>query len=230
MPRTSTPVTRVLAYGWLLLAVPAALAAGWGIKQLPTPDRGPEPAPTRPDSPVTRVSSSSPSPAPSPHRIEVTVTRDAGHGGPGMGARDAVDPPATEPPRPSEPAPRAELSQWTTIEDALAESQRNGKPVMIDFNADWCPPCRRMKEQVFQDGAHASEVQTLVIPVSIVDRSREDGRNPPEIEELQRRYQIDAFPTLIVFSPANGRIVKTKGFGDAQATVAWITEAARSVR
>jgi len=69
-----------------------------------------------------------------------------------------------------------------------------------------------------------------VIPVSVVDRAREDGQNPPAIEDLQRRYQVDAFPTLVVFSPENGRVRRTKGDGDAQATVAWIREAARSVR
>ena len=131
---------------------------------------------------------------------------------------------------PSDPRQRGEFSQWTSFENAMAESQRNGKPVMIDFNADWCPPCRRMKDEVFQDGAHAATVQNAVIPVSVVDRAREDGRNPPAIEDLQRRYQVDAFPTLVVFSPATGREMRTKGYGDAEATVAWIMEAARSVR
>lgn len=94
---------------------------------------------------------------------------------------------------PSDPRQRGGFSQWTSFENAMAESQRNGKPVMIDFNADRCPPCRRMKKEVFQDGAHAAAVQNAVIPVSVVDRAREDGQPPPAIEDLQRRYQVDAF-------------------------------------
>ena len=216
-------MTRVLAYGWLLLVVPAALVIGWGIGQLPTPERHLETVTPRPDPPTTRATSST-------RRAERTVVDDASHGGPAIDTTDPGGPSPSEPPGSTEPAQRSEFSQWTTLESAIAESQRNGKPVMIDFNADWCPPCRRMKEEVFQDGAHASALQTLVIPVSIVDRAREDGRNPQDIADLQRRYEVDAFPTLIVFSPASGRVMRTKGYGDAQATVAWITEAARSVR
>ena len=223
MTRIPAPVTRVLAYGWLLLVVPAGLAIGWGIGQLPTAEPQLEAVAPRPDPPAAIPS------APSP-RAEGAAVDDASHGGPAVDLRYAGGPSPTEPPPSSEPAQRSEFSQWTTLENAMAESQRNGKPVMIDFNADWCPPCRRMKEEVFQNGAHASAVQTLVIPVSVVDRAREDGRNPPDIEDLQRRYQIDAFPTLIVFSPASGRVMRTKGYGDAEATVSWITEAARSVR
>ena len=69
-----------------------------------------------------------------------------------------------------------------------------------------------------------------MIPVSIVDQRRETGSNPPEIEDLQQRYAVKAFPTLVVFSPATGRMVTTRGFGDADQTLAWITQAARSVR
>jgi protein disulfide-isomerase len=126
--------------------------------------------------------------------------------------------------------PRTEYSTWTTMASALAESERNGKPILIDFNADWCPPCQRMKSEVFDNGVRGQAVQTAVIPVSIVDRIRENGHNPPEIENLQNRFGVNAFPTLVVFSPATGRMVRTQGFGGADQTVQWITEAAQFVR
>ena len=128
------------------------------------------------------------------------------------------------------PAAGNERSSWTSLENAVAESSRNGKPILIDFSADWCGPCRRLKQEVFDDGDRARAVEEAVVPVSIVDRAREYGRNPDAIENLQRQYGVDAFPTLVVYSPATGLVMKTRGYGDADQTVEWITQAARSVR
>jgi thiol:disulfide interchange protein len=147
-----------------------------------------------------------------------------------VAARQSLsEPRAMQPPAPSEPSPVV-ISQWTSYNAAEDESRHNGKPILIDFNAEWCPPCRAMKAAVFDYGPYAQIVQTAVVPVSIVDRVREEGRNPDDIEALQRRYGIDAFPTLIVYSPVTGRTVSTRGFGGAQETVDWIVQAAKDVR
>lgn len=207
-------MTVLKAYGWILL-VPAALAIGWGIGQLPAP----EPAamavvPAATDPPPATVAAGSEPPS------DIKIVR-------APPARAAAP---RQPAGPRKAPVRNELSEWTTLDLAIAESRRNGKPVLIDFNADWCPPCRRMKQEVFEDGAHAATVRSAVIPVSIVDRAREEGQNPAGIEDLQREYRITAFPTLIVFSPATGRAERAQGYRDAGTTVAWITSAARSVR
>jgi len=127
-------------------------------------------------------------------------------------------------------AAEGETSRWTTLDDAMAESERTGKPILLDFNAEWCGPCQALKRAVFDDATNGVAVQTAVIPVSITDRQREDGANPPQTESLQRRYQIDAFPTLIVFSPKSGRAERARGFGGADRTASWILDAAKRVR
>jgi len=200
MARASTPATRSPSPWWWLLLLVPCPFVGWALGELDIPK------------PREPKAAAWPGGVPVPARVE----------SPGAGAAEA-QPPARE-------TPREEYSQWTTLENALAESQRNGKPVLIDFSADWCGPCRMLKREVFDDGTHGRIVQTAVIPVSIVDRVREDGRNPPEIDDLKQRYQVEAFPTLVVFSPRSGRTMKTRGFGGAEWTVTWITEAAREVR
>jgi thiol-disulfide isomerase/thioredoxin len=194
---------------WALLALPVAALLGVYLGGRPVPARAPAPA--------APVALRTPGPAPAMPAAPA----------PRVSAAPAPAGPEASP-RP-EPPPGVR-SSWTTIEGALAESQRNGKPVMLDFNADWCPPCQRLKREVFDDGARAGAVQTAVIPVSVVDRMREEGRNPPEVEELQRRFGVDAFPTLVVFNPRTGRGVNQRGYRGADATVQWIAEAAASVR
>jgi len=189
---------------WSLLILPIAAGIGWGIGLVPT--------------------TSAPKPTPA-------ATTDA--------PPRATPPPAlrvdTAPSIPAAPvqesgAPVAEVSGWTTYSSAVEESRRTGKPILLDFNAAWCPPCRSMKQLVFDDPGYGRRVQLAVIPVSIMDRQREEGRNSDEIESLMQRYRIEAFPTLVVFSPVTGMSEETRGFGGAEYTANWIAQAAERVR
>lgn len=185
---------------WALLLLPVGLIAGLGLGQIQPPAREIVTA----DVPTADV------PTPNPHagedraRIHMENQVSAAEG--------------------------TEVSHWTTFDDAVAESGRTGKPILLDFNAEWCGPCQALKRSVFDDATNGVAVQTAVIPVSITDRRREDGDNPPQTESLQTRYGIEAFPTLIVFSPRTGRTERVRGFGGPERTTSWILDAAQRVR
>ena len=122
-----------------------------------------------------------------------------------------------------------DLVAWRPISETESVARLSGKPILYDFTADWCPPCRLMKREVFGDADEARKISTVFIPIRVLDRAREDGQNSPEVAALQARYHITGFPTLIVVSPGNQPQVLDGYPGRAQ-TIGWLEQAAGRAR
>ncbi len=101
---------------------------------------------------------------------------------------------------PPEPIERL---RWRTLAQGVAESRGTGRPILYDFTAAWCPPCRMLNRDIFADPRAARQIETLFVPVRVMDRAREDGHNPAWVDSLQHAFGITGFPELVVV-PADG--------------------------
>lgn len=112
------------------------------------------------------------------------------------------------------------LVKWQSISAGLAHAKQTGKPILFDFTAEWCGPCRQLDAAVFADPSLAAEINERFVPIRVTDRQREDGRNPPDVEELQRKYNVRGFPTL-VWAASNGseELGRMQGFGGRETFV-----------
>ena len=79
--------------------------------------------------------------------------------------------------------------QTLTVTDANfeAEVMRSSVPVLVDFWAQWCPPCR-MLSPVVDEIANEKAGAAKVAKVNVDD-------NP----ELTRRFKVQSIPLLLFF-------------------------------
>ena len=79
------------------------------------------------------------------------------------------------------------VSELTT-EDFDAEVLHSGIPVLVDFHAVWCGPCKAVAP-VLEDLAREFEGEVRIVKVDV-------DAEP----ELPKTYGVQGIPTLILFS------------------------------
>lgn len=116
----------------------------------------------------------------------------------------------------SEEAPEG-LVRWVPIGRAQVLSRESGKPILYNFTADWCAPCHLLDAAVFENESFANRINERFIAVRIVDRQREEGANPADVQALQEKFEVRGFPT-VVFADASGNVKeRMQGFRDTEA-------------
>ena len=90
-----------------------------------------------------------------------------------------------------------EAKLWSSnVDQALKRAVQESKPVLIDFGADWCKPCKRMHAEVFVDPTIDKRLRTEFIPVMI-----DATEMTPPIYKLVKEYRVGTLPTIIFLDP-----------------------------
>lgn len=83
-----------------------------------------------------------------------------------------------------------------SYEDALAQAQRDGKPLLVLVSARWCAPCQIMKRDTIQSMKESGELRGVVF--TVVDRD-----NRPRL--AKQIMKPGGIPQLAVYARRDGR-------------------------
>ncbi|MDC1221410.1 thioredoxin family protein [Salibacteraceae bacterium] len=87
-----------------------------------------------------------------------------------------------------------------TWEEAVALSEKEGKPIFLDAYASWCGPCKMLKSRVFTNEEVGSYYNDNFINMKM-DMEKGEGK------ALARKYRVTAYPSLF-FINADGSVRK----------------------
>jgi thioredoxin-like negative regulator of GroEL len=115
---------------------------------------------------------------------------------------------------------RAGSIEWhTTLASGMAAARASNTPMLLDFWADWCAPCKVMEQDVYPN-ADVVRLMAKVTPVKI-NYDKEGG--------LVRKYAIDGVPTLMVTDASGNELFRYTGMLDAPTFVQLLQELPRDI-
>jgi YHS domain-containing protein len=93
----------------------------------------------------------------------------------------------------------ADTRLWRTDFDAaLREAEEKKLPLMMHFYADWCMPCKKMDQTVFNSSTVRDLLTTRFVAVKL---------NAEKYQNLVKRYGFEILPTDMAIDPLTGRVL-----------------------
>jgi thiol-disulfide isomerase/thioredoxin len=107
---------------------------------------------------------------------------------------------------PQGPAPPPSAVKWDHgFDKATRKAQREGKPLVVDFWAEWCSWCERLDRTTYADPFVARKAQDFVAVKVDTEGSRRDV-------EVAVKYDVTSLPTILFLSPEGRQLLRVNGY------------------
>jgi thioredoxin-related protein len=117
------------------------------------------------------------------------------------------------------------------LPEEIANAAQEGKRVVLYFEQDGCPYCKRMVEVNFRDPRIAGRMQQRFVPIALnIWGDREvtapDGRAMSE-KQLAAAFKVQFTPTLVFFDEKGAVALRINGYYPPERFLAALDQAAR---
>jgi thiol:disulfide interchange protein len=122
------------------------------------------------------------------------------------------------PARADSPAGSSKNHWLTNFAEAQKTAQTTNHPILLDFTgSDWCPWCIKQDKEIYESDQFAAFASQNLILVKL-DFPQSHPQPPEEAKQndaLQKKYQVEGFPTTIVLSPQGSVLGRFEGFQES---------------
>lgn len=101
---------------------------------------------------------------------------------------------------------------YSSVEEASARAVLANRPILIEFWAEWCAPCKSMENEVYSTGSF-QEAAKRFLPVKI-DFDKKTA--------LARKYNVEALPTIVFADSYGHELFRYDGYVDAKSLLALV--------
>ncbi len=109
------------------------------------------------------------------------------------------------------PPKGTEYINWVKAENLDKNVSAAPKLYFYNFRAKWCEPCNAMDKTGFVSKDVVKLLSENFVPIEVTDRKREDGKNTAQVQLLEDKFNIQAFPSLVVALEDGTKIIDHLG-------------------
>jgi len=103
---------------------------------------------------------------------------------------------------------------------AKKRAAKMGKPILADYYAEWCPPCKEMLATTYKDKVVIERAKRFVPVLIDIDKDEKDAN----------AAGIEAVPTVVFCNSKGKEILRSTGYHDAKTFLALMAEAEKKAK